>query len=109
MLFAPKRRVPPSFTEPSRHTHAHGIWKTSIGHVDHTIKRTHNHLSYTKRSLRGVTHPSTAREVVARAAAARMAAREAAARVATAREAVRAGGEGWRCGLSVRAGGEGWR
>ena len=46
-----------------------------------------------------------AREVVARAAAARMAAREAATRVATARKAVRAGGEGWRCGLSVRPGG----
>ena len=71
--------------------------------------KTHNHLSYTKRSLRGVTHPSTAREVVARAAAARMAAREAAARVVTAREAVRDGGEGWRCGLSVRPGGGGWR
>ena len=60
MFFAPKRRVPPSFTEPSRYTHARRIWKTSIGHVNNTIKQTHNHLSYTKRSLRGVIHPSTA-------------------------------------------------
>ena len=76
MIFAPKRLVPPSFTEPSRYTHARRIWKTSIGHVNNTIKQTHNHLSYTKRSLRGVTHPSMAREVAARAAAARMAARD---------------------------------
>ena len=32
----------------------------SIGYVNHTMERPKNHLNYTKRSQRGVIHPSTA-------------------------------------------------